>query len=188
MAAPALARGGLSTNVPEASAYLTAMKRIPELAFLSEVSSVPLQQVLRIQQKAFANFFAERARCPRFASRTGRQSAECTRSAFRWRGGRLYLAKQDGPLDIVWSWPGADPQTLDLSTVTVSRDPDGRWYVSLAVDVPDPDRAPPIGAMVGIDLGLKDFVVTCDGEQDMLDVRASARHPEQGDTPLSHSA
>ena len=65
----------------------------------SEVSSVPLQQVLRTQQKAFANFFAKRARYPRFKSRTGRQSAEYTRSAFRWRGGRLYLAKQDGPLD-----------------------------------------------------------------------------------------
>jgi len=121
---------GLNTNVSEASAYLAAMKRLPELVFLSEVSSVPLQQVLRIQQKAFANFFAERARYPRFTSRAGRRSAEYTRSAFRWRGGLLYLAKQDGPLEIVWSWPGIDPATLDPSTVTVSRDPDGRWYVS----------------------------------------------------------
>jgi len=48
--------------------------------------------------------------------------------------------------------------------VTVSRDPDGRWYVSLAVDVPDPDQAPPTGSAVGIDLGLKDFAVTSDGE------------------------
>ena len=161
---------GLSTNVPEANAHLTAMKRLPECAYLSEVSSVPLQQVLRTQQKAFANFFAKRARYPRFKSRTGRQSAEYTRSAFRWRGGRLYLAKQDGPLDVVWSWPDIDPATLDPSTVTVSRDPDGRWYVSLAVDVPDPDQAPPTGAMVGIDLGLKDFAVTSDGEH--------IRHPK----------
>jgi putative transposase len=123
-----------------------------------------LQQVLRTQQKAFANFFAKRARYPRFKSRTGRQSAEYTRSGFRWRDGRLYLAKQDGPLDLVWSWPGIDPTTLDPSTVTVSRDPDGRWYVSLAVDMPDPEQAPPTGAVVGIDLGLKDFAVTSDGE------------------------
>jgi putative transposase len=128
------------------------------------VSSVPLQQVLRTQQKAFANFFAKRARYPRFKSRTGRQSAEYTRSGFRWRDGRLHLAKQDTPLQIVWSWPDVDPAGLDPSTVTVSRDPDGRWYVSLAVDVPDPDQTPATGAVVGVDLGLKDFAVTSDGE------------------------
>jgi putative transposase len=155
---------GLSTNVPEANAHLTAMKRLPEYAYLTEVSSVPLQQVLRTQQKAFANFFAKRARYPRFKSRTGRQSAQYTRNAFRWRDGRLHLAKQNGSLDLVWSWPDIDPATIDPSTVTVSRDPDGRWYVSLQVDVPDPDLAAPTGAVVGIDLGLKDFAVTSDGE------------------------
>lgn len=154
----------LSTNVPEANAHLTAMKRLPEFAYLSEVSSVPLQQVLRTQQKAFANFFAKRSRYPRFKNRNGRQSAEYTRSAFRWRDGHLHLAKQDGPLDLVWSWPDIDPVTLDPSTVAVSRDPDGRWYVSLQVDVPDPDQTPATGAVVGVDLGLKDFAVTSDGE------------------------
>lgn len=156
---------GQNTNVPEANAHLTAMKQLPEYAYLSEVSSVPLQQVLRTQQKAFANFFAKRARYPRFKSRGGRQSAEYTRSGFRWRGGRLYLAKQNAPLDLVWSWPDIDPATLDPSTVTVSRDPDGRWYVSLSVDVADPEQAPPTGAVVGVDLGLKDFAVTSDGQR-----------------------
>jgi putative transposase len=54
---------------------LTAMKRDPGLAFLNEVSSVPLQQALRHQQAAFTAFFAKRARYPRFKSRLGRQSA-----------------------------------------------------------------------------------------------------------------
>lgn len=157
-------RDGLNTNVPEANAHLTAMKRLPEFAYLSEVSSVPLQQVLRTQQKAFANFFAKRARYPRFKNRDGRQSAEYTRSAFRWRDGHLTLAKQDGPLNLVWSWPDIDPATIDPSTVTVSRDPDGRWYVSLAVDVPDPEQVAATGAVVGVDLGLKDFAVTSDGQ------------------------
>ena len=113
----------LSTNVPEANAPLTVMKRLPEFAHLSEVSSVPLQQVLRTQQKAFANFFAQRAGYPRFTSRTGRRSGEYTRSAFRGRAGRLPLAKQDGPLDIVWSWPDIDPATLDPSTAASGQRP-----------------------------------------------------------------
>lgn len=47
-----------------------------DLAFLSEVSSFPLQQVLRHQHTAFQNFFAERARYPRFESGNGRRSAQ----------------------------------------------------------------------------------------------------------------
>jgi putative transposase len=154
-----------STNVPQANAFLTALKQDPQLAWLNEVSSVPLQQVLRAQQKAFANFFATRARYPRFKSRTGRQSAEYTRSGFRYRDGRLFLAKMDTPLEVVWSWPDIDPASIDPSTVTVSRDPCGRWYVSFAVDVADPERLATTGALVGIDMGVKDFAVTSDGER-----------------------
>jgi putative transposase len=163
-----------STNFPAANAYLTEMKQDPELAWLSEVSSVPLQQSLRTQQSAFANFFSKRARYPRFKSRTGRQSAEYTRSGFRWRNGELLLAKMDAPLRFVWSWPDIDPATLDPTTVTVSRDPDGRWYVSIAVEVADPELLPPTSAEVGVDLGITDFATTSDGEK-----IANPRHLER---------
>ena len=52
------------TSYAQADAALTAMKKDPDLAFLSEVSSIPLQQTLRHQQKAFSAFFAKRARHP----------------------------------------------------------------------------------------------------------------------------
>jgi IS605 OrfB family transposase len=66
------------TSYAETDAALTAMKRDPGLAFLSEVSSVPLQQALRHQHQAFTAFFAKRARYPRFKSRRGRQCAHYT--------------------------------------------------------------------------------------------------------------
>ena len=71
------------TSFTQASAYLTAMKTSEDLAWLNEVSSVPLQQAIRHQQAAFSNFFADRARYPRYKSRGGRQCAEYTRSGFR---------------------------------------------------------------------------------------------------------
>ncbi|SFK68681.1 RNA-guided endonuclease InsQ/TnpB family protein, partial [Azotobacter beijerinckii] len=82
----------------QASARLTAIKKLPETAFLNEVSSVPLQQCLRHQQAAFKNFFEGRAKYPAFKSKKHRQSAEFTRSAFRYRDGKLFLAKCDEPL------------------------------------------------------------------------------------------
>ncbi|WP_162489388.1 helix-turn-helix domain-containing protein, partial [Streptomyces olivochromogenes] len=46
-------------NYNQSSAMLTAWKKTGELAFLNEVSSVPLQQALRHLQGAFANFFSK---------------------------------------------------------------------------------------------------------------------------------
>ena len=155
----------VKTNFTQANAYLTAMKATEDLAWLNEVASVPLQQAIRHQQVAFSNFFAKRARYPRYKSRNGRQSAEYTRSGFRYRYGQLFLAKMDTPLEFTWSWPDVDVALIDPTTVTVSRDPCGRWYVSLAVDVADPVQLPATGAVVGVDLGIKDFAVTSDGEK-----------------------
>src|SRR5689334_11158593 len=141
------------------------MKASESLGWLNEVSSVPLQQAIRHQQVAFGNFFAGRARYPRYKSRNGRQSAEYTRSGFRYRDGRLFLAKISTPLEFAWSWPEIDLASIDPTTVTVSRDPCGRWYVSFAVDVADPEQLPATGAVVGVDLGITDFAVTSDGEK-----------------------
>jgi putative transposase len=153
------------TTYAQASAYLTAMKTTDELAWLNEVSCVPLQQAIRHQQAAYAAFFAQRARYPRFKSRNSRQCAEYTRSGFRWHDGRLYLAKMGTPLAFTWSWPGTDPAAIDPSTVTVSRDPCGRWYVSFAVDIFEPEQLPATGRAVGVDLGVKDFAVTSDEQR-----------------------
>ncbi|GIH22141.1 transposase [Acrocarpospora phusangensis] len=167
-------REQVKTNFVQANAHLTAMKAGSETAWLNEVSSVPLQQAIRHQQVAFTSFFAGRTRYPRYKSRNGRQSAEYTRSGFRYRDGRLLLAKMDTPLAFVWSWPGIDPAAIDPTTVTISRDPCGRWYVSFAVDVAEPEQAPTTGAMVGVDVGIKDFAVTSEGEK-----IANPRHLER---------
>jgi len=147
----------------QTSALLTEWKRSEDLAFLNEVSSVPLQQALRHLQGAFAAFWDKRARYPKFKSRKkSRASAEYTRSAFRYRDGHLWLAKMDAPLDIRWSRPlpgGAEP-----STVTVSRDAAGRWFVSLLCECPI-GPLPPSGTTVGIDAGLTSLVTLSTGEK-----------------------
>ena len=58
-----------SMTYVETSAALTEWKRTDELAFLNEVSSVPLQQALRHLQGAFAAFWGKRSRYPRFKSK-----------------------------------------------------------------------------------------------------------------------
>ncbi len=41
----------------------------------------------------------------------------------------------------------------------------GRWYVSFAVEVAGPEQLPATGRAAGVDLGIKDFAVTSDGEK-----------------------
>jgi putative transposase len=152
-----------STSYAQTDAALTVLKKDPDLAFLREVSSVPLQQALRHQHQAFSAFFAKRARYPRFKSRRGRQTAHYTRSAFTMRGGQLRLAKTTGPLRFVWSWPGVDVTTLDPTMVIICREPDGRWYLTFAIGTHAPEPMQETGHGVGIDLGVADFAVTSDG-------------------------
>jgi len=156
---------GARMSYRETDAALTGWKRTEELGFLSEVSCVPLQQTLRHQHTAFGNFFAGRARVPRFKSRTGRQSAHYTRSAFRMREGVVTLAKTSVPLRFVWSFGDVDLAALNPTMVVVSREPDGRWYVTFAVDTTEPAPTEPTGHAIGVDLGLTDLLVTSDGER-----------------------
>jgi putative transposase len=165
---------GKATSYAESDRALTTMKKDPGLAFLSEVSSVPLQQALRHQHQAFTAFFAKRARYPRFKSRRSRQSAHYTRSAFIIRGGILRLAKTAAPLRYVWSWPEVDVAALDPAMVIVSREPDGRWYVTFTVDAAAPAPLAVTGRAVGVDLGVRNFAVTSDGEK-----IANPRHLER---------
>ncbi|MEV0663434.1 RNA-guided endonuclease InsQ/TnpB family protein [Actinomadura luteofluorescens] len=147
----------------QSSAALTQWKKTPELAFLAEVSCVPLQQALRHLQTAFSNFFAKRAAYPRFKSRKrSRSSAEYTRSAFTWRDGHLTLAKMTAPLDIRWSRPL--PEGAVPSTVTVSRDSAGRWFVSI-LSQDTVTAAPAMNAAVGVDAGITSLVVLSSGEK-----------------------
>jgi len=156
---------GKSLSYAASDAALTALKRDPEFAFLSEVSSVPLQQALRHQHKAFEAFFARHARYPRFKSRRGRQSATYTRSAFRLKEGALWLAKTVVPLRYVWSWPDINPASLDPTSVTVARDPAGRWFVTFHLDAPGPTPLPATGRNAGVDVGLTHFAALSTGEK-----------------------
>jgi putative transposase len=147
----------------QSSATLTEWKKTEQLAFLNDVSSVPLQQTLRHLQTAFTNFFGKRAKYPRFKSRKkSRASAEYTRSGFTWRDGRLTLAKMTEPLLIVWSRPL--PEAAQPSTVTVSRDAAGRWFVSvLCEDTVLP--APATTNAVGLDAGITCLETLSTGEK-----------------------
>ena len=148
-----------NVSYPQSSALLTEWKKEPEHVWLNEVSSVPLQQTLRHLQTGYKNFFQGRAKYPNFKKKDGYQSAEYTTSAFKWEGETLKLAKQSEPLAIRWSRRFEGKPT----TVIVSRVPSGKYFVSFLVEE-SVALLPVVNSIVGIDVGVKDVVVTSDGE------------------------
>ena len=146
----------------ETSAALTVLKQHPNTAWLNEVSSVPTQQALRHLDRAFRNFFAGRGKYPTAHKKRGAQAAEYTTSAFKWQAGArtLTLAKMDGPLNIRWSRAFTGAPT----TITVSRDPAGRYFVSFLVEE-EIGILPILETAVGVDVGLKDLAVLSTGEK-----------------------
>ena len=147
----------------QSSALLTQWKRSGDLAYLNEVPGVPLQQALRHLQSAFARFWDGQARYPRFKSRKKyRAAAEYTRSAFRYRDGQLHLAKMTAPLAVVWS--RSLPDGAEPSTVTVSRDPAGRWFVSLLCQCVV-ESLPAGATVVGVDAGITSLATLSTGEK-----------------------
>ena len=147
----------------QTSGLLTGWKKTNELEFLNEVSCVPLQQCLRHLQKAFANFWDKRAGFPRFKKKRNGGSAEFTKSAFKYRDSKLWLAKCKEPLNIIWS--RYLPSGCSPSTVTVRLEPSGRWFVSLLVDDYTVEILPPTKKQVGIDAGVTSLISTSDGEK-----------------------
>ncbi|MGW3811398.1 RNA-guided endonuclease InsQ/TnpB family protein, partial [Micromonospora sp. NPDC005113] len=67
------------------------------------------------------------------------------------------------PLGIVWSRPL--PEGAEPSTVTVSRDAAGRWFVSLLVDDPTVKALPPLSTAVGVDAGITSLLTLSTGEK-----------------------
>lgn len=150
-------------NYHETARRLTLLKKQEDRAWLNDVSNVALQQSLRHLDKSFANFFAGRAKYPRFKSRREHvQAASYMTNGFTLREGLLTLAKHDAPLDVRWS--RALPEGAKVTSVTITRDAAARYHVAILVDeavapLPPSDRA------IGIDMGLAHLAITSDGQK-----------------------
>ena len=152
---------GERMNYVQTSAALTKLKADPQYAWLREVSSVPLQQSLRHLQTAFRNFFEKRAGYPSFKRKTGRQSATYSRNAFRFEvGNQRLILSGIGRLKVKWS----RQVPVEPTTVTVIRQPSGRYFVSMVLDL-TPAPLPKTGESVGVNFGVARLATLSTGER-----------------------
>jgi putative transposase len=145
---------------------ITLAKLTPERDWLTEVSSVALVQACNDARRAYRNWFdslsgvrkGRKIGHPVFRRKRGRQSVRLTRNGFSLHGRRLYVPKV-GEIGVRWS----RPLPSEPSSVTVVREPDGRYYASFVVER-GATLLPVSAREVGVDLGLNRLVVTSRGE------------------------
>ncbi|MGH8001351.1 MAG: RNA-guided endonuclease InsQ/TnpB family protein, partial [Brasilonema sp.] len=149
-----LSQSGLNSLLPP-------LKKDKETEWLRECYSQVLQSVSLNLSRAYQNFFESRAQYPKFKSRHHRQSIQYPQNvkqvdeSLKFPGSLgVVKAKIHRPLDGT------------IKTATVSKCPSGKYYASVLMEYEGEYPTPSTqGKVVGIDLGIKDFAITYDGEK-----------------------
>ena len=146
--------------------HITSLKKDNE--WLKDVHSKVLQQSVRDMNQAYDNFFKLHRGFPKFKSKhDNRQSCRFPKDAFIGvRGNRIDLIKV--LKDIHFKCSRNDERYLNrnqdkVKSITLSKEPNGKFYLSVLIDKPL-RQVPQSSSMVGLDLGIKDFAVTSDGQ------------------------
>lgn len=155
---------GTKLNGIALSREFTELRKTPGTEWLAALPREPFNQVLRDFDRAWANFFAGRARRPR---RKKRGAVDAVRFTLGQR--RQQVDREAGivQIDGIGKVRFRITEPLDgrLRSVTVRRDAAGRWFATFTADaVPAPTAIPALEPVIGIDLGLRDTAVLSTGE------------------------
>ena len=158
---------GTKLNWVALSREFTVLRAAPDTAWLGALPREPFNQVLRDQERAFAAFFAKRAKYPRFRRRGAPHGLRFTLDQRREQvergdeGDRWARVNLPGPGTLKLRRTEALSGRLRSITLRCEA---GAWYASITADgVPVPVAAPAARAAIGVDIGLKDLIVRSDG-------------------------
>ena len=158
----AYAGNKVNVNYFSLNKQITELKK--ELVWLKETPSQALQMSIRNLDNAYHAFFRG-AGFPKFKNKHGKQSFSLPQG--------IRLSEDNKEIFIPkLKWVGIDLHRElgkgDIKTVTVSKTVTNKYFVSILVDTKQelPKKRPIVEeTTVGIDLGIKDFVITSDGEK-----------------------
>ena len=140
----------------------------PEFSWIQEVSSKSVKQSIMNAQRAFRNFFEHRAGFPNWKKksksdvkmyfvRTGKkQSISCERHRIKTSTLNWVRIKEKDYIPT-----NAETHIIKNGTVSMKA---GRYYVSVLVEEPAPQKPVLNHFGIGIDLGVKEFAVCSNGK------------------------
>ena len=150
---------GNSDNYYAQAKTLTALKKQEETAWLKEVNAQTLQFAIKSLEVAYNNFFKKRAKFPNFKSKHSKNSFTVPQFA-SVAGGRLFVPKfKEGIKCRVHREIKGK-----IGKVTITKTSSGKYFVSVFTEEEYISSLKKTGKSVGVDMGLKDLLVTSEGE------------------------
>ena len=148
-----------SDNYYKQAVTLTKLKKEEETKWLKEVNSQTLQFALRSLDTAFLNFFRGNAQFPKFKSRKHKNTFTIPQ----------FGTLADNKISIPKFKEGIKVKLHrevkgKIGKMSITKTPTGKYYVSIFTEQ-EADELSKTNRQVGIDLGLKDFVITSDNKK-----------------------
>nr|DAX49250.1 MAG TPA: endonuclease [Caudoviricetes sp.] len=159
-------------SVSDLSKYLhNTLRKDDKYAWLKEQNTAVMQQAIRQMDTAYQNFFNHHKGFPKFKSKKDKQSALFRRIAISKRN--TFETKH---ITLITSLQNLKFRCSDLyhkrlqkykdniRSATLSKTKSGNFFLSINVDIPEAEfvKFEKTNKQVGIDLGVKDFVITSD--------------------------
>ena len=155
-----------STSLGETGKFLTSLKSSNE--WIKDSHSKVLQQQLINLDRAYKNFFKNGSGFPKYKSKhDNNQSCRFPVDAISGvNGNRINIIKQ--LKDIHFKCSVNDEKYLnknqsEIKSGTLSKTKSGNYYFSILIDRPN-KTLKPLTTMIGLDLGIKDFIITSEGQ------------------------
>ena len=136
---------------------LTELKKQEDYSLLNEINSQSLQYSLKCLEGAYQNFFKFKKGFPNFKSKHNKNNFSVPQSV-KLIDGKLVIPKFKNPIDLILS----RSFTGKIKSCSITKTPTNEYFVSILVETTH-TPSPKTGKSVGVDLGIKDFVITSDG-------------------------
>jgi len=147
-----------SDNYYTQAKTLTDLKKKEEYEWLKEVNSQTIQFALRSLDTAYVNFFRGTAQFPKFKSRKHKNTFTIPQFGLV-KDGKILIPKFKDGIKV-----NLDKREIKgkIGKMNITKTPTGKYYVSIFTEQTI-EQLPKTNKQVGIDLGIKDFVITSDG-------------------------
>ena len=143
--------------------YPTPAQYKKEYEWLKEVDSLALANAQMNLDKAYKNFFRDKSvGFPKFKSKKDNHKSYTTNN----QNGTIYIENNRIKIPKLKSMIKIKQHREFVGLIkscTISQNPSGKYYISMLVDTEN-IQLPKLDTKVGIDLGIKEFAITSDGE------------------------
>ena len=140
---------------------LIKQKKDEGYEWLKEVNSQCLVSTLLHVETAYTNFFRKKSKFPRFKSKKNKNSFQIPQHVTLKENNVVQIPKFKEGIKFIRhrELKGV------IKSATISKSTTGKYYISFLCVVEKPTKHKKTGKSIGIDLGIKDFIITSEGQR-----------------------